>query len=54
MKKVMKDIFFEVDVQYLEKLVQLHNDIPFLPKRMKIEKVAKLVAEYVILIRNKF
>ena len=47
--------FFEIDVQYLEKLLELHNDIPFLPERMKIEKVAKLVdnlAEYVI--RNKF
>ena len=29
--------FFEVDVQYLEKLRELHNDLPFLPKRMKIE-----------------
>ena len=54
MKKVMKD---EVDVQYLKKLHELHNDIPFLPERMKIEKVAKLVAtlhdkaEYVIHLR---
>ena len=49
--------FFEIDVQYLEKLLELHNDIPFLPERMKIGKVAKLLdnlAEYVILIRNKF
>ena len=30
--------FLEVDVQYPEKL---HNDLPFLPKRMKIEKVEK-------------
>ena len=50
--------FLEVDVQYLEKLHELHNDLPFLPKRMKIEKVEKLVAnlheksEYVIHIRN--
>ena len=29
--------FFEVDVQYLEKLRELHNDLPFLPKRIKIE-----------------
>ena len=28
--------FLEVDVQYLEKLNDLHNDLPFLPKRMKI------------------
>ena len=46
--------FLEVDVQYLEKLHELHNDLPFLPERMKIEKVKKLVAnlldktEYVI------
>ena len=34
-KKVMKDIF--------SKLHELHNDLPFLPERMKIEKVKKLV-----------
>ena len=50
--------FLEVDVQYLEKLYELHNDLPFLPESMKIEKVEKLVAnlhdkiEYVINIRN--
>ena len=50
--------FLEVDVQYLEKLQELHNDLPFLPESMKIEKVEKLVAnlhdktEYVIHIRN--
>ena len=36
--------FLEVDVQYLKKVSQLHNDLPFLPERMKIEKVEKLVA----------
>ena len=36
--------FFEVDVQYLEKLHGLHNDLPFLPERNEIEKVEKLVA----------
>ena len=57
MKKVMMDIL-EVDVQYLEKLHELHNDLPFLPERMKIKKVEKLVAnlhdkiEYIIHIRN--
>ena len=35
---------FEVDVQYPEKLLDLHNDLPFLPGRMKIEKVEKFVA----------
>ena len=50
--------FFEVDVQYLEKLREFHNDLPFLPERMKIEKVEKLVAnlhdktEYVIHMKN--
>ena len=29
---------------FLEKLHELHNDLPFLPERMKIEKVEKLVA----------
>ena len=48
----------EVDVQYLEKLHERHNDLPFLPERIKIEKVENLVAnlhdkfEYVINIRN--
>ena len=46
--------FLEVNVQYPEKLHELHNDLPFLPERMKIEKVEKLVTnlhdktEYVI------
>ena len=31
--------FLEVDVQYFEKLHDLHNDLSFLPERMKIEKV---------------
>ena len=50
--------FLEVDVQYPEKLHDLHNDVPFLPERMKTEKVGKLVTnlhdktEYVIHIRN--
>ena len=48
----------EVDVQYLEKLHELHNDLQFLPKRMKTEESEELVAnlhdktEYVIHIRN--
>ena len=33
--------FFEVDVQYLEKLHERHNDLSFLPERIKIEKVEK-------------
>ena len=38
--------FLKVDVQYLEKLYELHNDLPFLPERMKIEKEEKLVVRY--------
>ena len=34
--------FLEVDIWYI--WYELHNDIPFLPERMKIEKVEKLVA----------
>ena len=50
--------FIKVGVQYLEKLHELHNDLPFLPERIEIEKVEKLVAnlhdktEYVIRIIN--
>ena len=35
--------FLEADVQYPEKSLELHNDLPFLPERMKIENVEKLV-----------
>ena len=50
--------FLEVDVQYLEKLHELHNDLPVLPERMKLGKIEKLVTnlhhktEYVIHTRN--
>ena len=53
-----KEYFLEADVQYIEKLHELHNHLPFLPERMKIEEVKNLVAnlhcntEYVIHIRN--
>ena len=49
--------FLEVDVEYPKKLYGLHKDLPFLPKRKKIEKVGKLVCgiedkeKYVIHIR---
>ena len=48
----------EVHVQYPEKLHEFCNYLPFLPERMKIEKVEKLIitlhdkTEYVIHIRN--
>ena len=55
MRKVIKDIFLKL---YFETLNELHNELPFLTERMKIEKVEILVAnlhdkiEYVIHIRN--
>ena len=36
-------IFLKVSVQYAEKLHELHNDLPFLSERIKIENVEKLV-----------
>ena len=30
-------------LRYPEKIHELHNDLPFFPERMKIEKVQKLV-----------
>ena len=50
--------FFEIDIQHLESLHKLHDDLPFLPERIKIEKVKKLLTnlhnktEFVIHIRN--
>ena len=53
-----KGYFLEVDVQHFKKSNDLHNDLPYLPERIKIEKVEKLAAnlhdktEYVIQIIN--
>ena len=38
-----KEYFLEVDVKYLKKSHDLHNDLPFVPERMKIGKIEKLV-----------
>ena len=57
-EKSDEENFLEVDVQYLEKFYEPHNNLPVLPERKKIEKVVKLVAnlhdktEYVINIRR--
>ena len=55
-KESDEEYFLEVDLQYLEKFNELHNDLSFLPERMKTEKVEKLVAndktEYFIHLRN--
>ena len=40
-KESGKGYFLEVDVKYLKKLHELHNDLPFLPERMTIEKNRK-------------
>ena len=39
----MKDIFSKLMFNILKTLHEFHNDLPFLPERMKIEKVEKLV-----------
>ena len=57
-EEIDEGYILEVDVQYPEKLHELHNDLPFSPERMKNEKVEKLVTnlhdktEHVIHIRN--
>ena len=49
--------FLEVDIDYPEKLFNLHKDLPFLPERKKVNKVEKLICsiedkeKYVIHIR---
>ena len=53
-----KGYIFEVDVKYPRRLHDLHSDLPFLPKRMKIDKCKKLVCnlrnkkKYVVHIRS--
>ena len=44
-----KGYILEVDVKYPTKLHDLHSDLPFLPKRMKIDDCKKLVCN----LRNK-
>ena len=50
--------FLKADFEYPGNFHNFHNDLPFFPQRMKIEKVEKLVAnlhgryEYVIRIRT--
>ena len=53
-----KGYILEVVVKYPKKLYDLHSDLPFLPKRMKIDKCRKLVCNlydkksYVVHIRS--
>ena len=50
--------FLEADVKYPETLDEVHNDLPFLPERIKIGKVGNLITslhdktKYVAYIRN--
>ena len=44
-----KGYILELDVKYQKKLLDLHSDLPFLPKRIKIDKYKKLVCN----LRNK-
>ena len=44
-----KGYIFEVNVKYPRRLHDLHSDLPFLPKRMKIDKCKKLACN----LRNK-
>ena len=58
MKESDEGYFLQVEVQYPVKLHELHNDLPFLPEWMKIEKFEKLIVnlhdknEYFIHIKN--
>ena len=38
-----KGYFLEVDVDYPKKLLDLHNDLPFLPGRKKVNKIENLI-----------
>ena len=39
--------FLQADIDYPEKLFNLHRDLPFLPKRKKVNKVEKLICSIV-------
>ena len=57
-EEIDEGYFLEVGLQYHENLHNLHNNLLFLPERIKIEKGEKIVAnlqdktEYVIDMRN--
>ena len=38
-----KGCIFEADVKYPKRLHDLHSDLPFLPRKMKIDKCKKLI-----------
>ena len=41
-----KGYILKVDVEYPKRVYNLHNDLPFLPERMKIKKCNKLVCSF--------
>ena len=47
-----KGYILEVDIKYPKKLHDLHSDLPFLPRRIKIDKCKKLVCVICIIKRN--
>ena len=42
-----KGYILEVDVKYPKKLHDLHSDLPFLLRRMKIDKCKKLLKKFI-------
>ena len=57
MKIVIRDIFFEVDLEYPKMLFNSHKDLPSLLERKTVEKIEKIICSiedketYVIHIR---
>ena len=47
-EKVKEEHFLEVAIEYLVELRELHNDLPFLPERMKTVKFRNLLLFHMI------
>ena len=45
-KNSNKEYIFEVDIEYLKNLHDLHSDLLFLPERMKIKKPQKACMQF--------
>ena len=45
-EKTSEGCFLEFHIQHPKELHELHNDLPFLPERIKIEKVKDIVANF--------
>ena len=46
--------FLEVDLQYPEKFVELHDDLPFYQKKWKSKKLKSLLLIYIIALNMLF